>query len=66
VIVQRDCRRLYGPRLKKTALLHGSELKTNLPFPEWTSRHSKAVGHPVAVHRIEDLARQLHLNSLSR
>jgi hypothetical protein len=47
------------------ALLHGSELKTNPPFPEWTSRRSTAVGHPEAAHRIEDLARQLHLNSLS-
>ena len=43
------------------ALLHGSELKTNPPFPEWTSRHAIAVGHPEAVHLIEDLARQLHL-----
>jgi len=35
------------------------------PSPERGSRHSVAVRHPETGHRVEDLARQLHLGSLS-
>ena len=35
------------------------------PVPRRRSRHSVAVGHPKQGHRVEDLARQLYLNSLA-
>ena len=44
--------------------MHGSELRTP-PSPERGSRRSVAVRHPEKGHRVEDLARQLYLNSLS-
>ncbi len=50
---------------KRGALVHGSELRTDAPSPERGSRHSVAVGHTETGHRVEDLARQLHLDSLS-
>ena len=47
------------------ALVHGSEMRADPPSPERRSSHSVAVGHAETGHRIENLARQLHLNSLS-
>jgi len=47
------------------ALLHGSELRTDPPSPEWGSRQSVAVGHPEAGHRVEDSARDSHLHPLA-
>ena len=47
------------------ALVHGCELKTDPPSPGRSSGHSVALGHPETGHRVEDLARQLYLNSLS-
>ena len=50
----------------KAALVHGSELRTDPPVPRAGSCHSIAVRHPETGHRVEDLARQLYLDSLSR
>ena len=47
------------------AWVHGSELRTDPPSPERKSLHSAAVGHSETGHRVEDLARQLYLDSLS-
>ena len=52
-------------RAMQGALLHGSGLGKYPPSPEPGLGHSVAVGHPQQGHRIEDLARQLHLDSLS-
>jgi hypothetical protein len=47
------------------ALLHGSGLRAEPLSPERDSRHSIAVGHAEVGHRVENLARQLHLHPLS-
>ncbi len=47
------------------ALVHGSELRTDPASPERGSLRSVAVRHAETGHRVEDLARQLYLNSLS-
>ena len=47
-----------------TALLHGSEQRTDPPSPERKSLHAVAVRHPQQGHRIEHFARQSHLDSL--
>ena len=49
----------------RAALVHGSESRADSPVPRAGSRHSVAVRHPETGHRVEDLARQLYLNSLS-
>ncbi len=45
--------------------MHDSALRAHSPYHERESRHSVAVGHAEAGHCIEDLARQLYLDSLS-
>ena len=47
------------------ALVHGSEPSTDSPFPPRISRYPVAIGHPEAGHRIEDLARESHFDSLA-
>ena len=55
-----------GPRKEATRGVVGSSgLGKYPPSPEPGLGHSVAVGHPRQGHRIEDLARQLHLDSLS-
>ncbi len=45
--------------------MHGSELKTDPPSPGPSSRHSVALRHPKVGHRIENLTRELYLDSLA-
>ncbi len=47
------------------ALVHGSELRTDPPSPERKLLHAVAIRHPKQGHRVEDPARELHLDSLS-
>jgi hypothetical protein len=49
------------------ALLHGAKLSAGSPHPARRSLHSVsvAVGHPEAGHRVEDPARELHLDALA-
>ena len=65
-----DITRLLGPKKWSyyylyVALLHGLEQRTDPPSPERKSLHAVAVRHPKQGHRVENLARQMHLNSLS-
>ena len=53
-------------RGKGMVLVHDSDLRTNPPSPERGSLHSVAVWHPKKGHRVEDPARELHLDSLAR
>jgi hypothetical protein len=50
---------------RRSALVHGFEMRTDPPSPELGSCHSVAVGHAETGHRIEDFGRELHLDSLA-
>ncbi len=47
------------------ALVHGRELKTDLPSPLRKSHHTIAIGHPETGHCIEDPAGELDFDSLA-
>ena len=63
---------MYGAGLRvseasslRVALVHGSELRTDPPSPERSSGHPVTLGHPETGHRVEDLTRELYLDSLA-